>query len=188
MNDHLIRLVKKHYGSSATIERKLSGGVRIITPSGEIELKDRTLQSILGGSDMYRATLLFTHEMWGTVRVSGTAPHVLACMAHGKELGLDVIPEGDKKGSFGLTVAFAGLGFCFGTFAGLFLLNVNSFEPFEAGFVAALVTGVIANPFIETVLARDARWGGQEYRDIFPEIHGSERRANRDAARERGLL
>ena len=95
MNKQEKVLIEGHFGPDARIERRPLGGYRVIAPFGEVEIKDDGFQNIVGDGEMYQATLLFARERWGTVKVSGPAQHVMACMAHGKELGIDVIPQGE---------------------------------------------------------------------------------------------
>jgi hypothetical protein len=187
-----LTLIKKHFGEDVWLERMLFGGVRIITQSGEVDFKNHKFEYIVGGSDMYRSVLLCSHEMsGGPITVSGHAEHILAAMAHGKELGVKVNPEGVKEGSGCVALGFAMVAFWVGLVGGgifRFVTRADDFEPLESGFVAAAIVGVIAYLGFNKVFARAARRGGQQYRDIFPEIPGSERRAARDVARERGLL
>ena len=57
-----------------------------------------------------------------------------------------------------------------------------------AGLVASLIA-LLVYPYFKRVAERDAAREGQQYRDIFPEIHGpSDRQAPRESARQRGLL
>jgi hypothetical protein len=191
MNVRSIDLIKKHFGQDAEFHRDLFGVVHVSSRYGQVEFKKQQFENLIGGSDLYRAVLLFSAESWGSVRVSGNSDHILACMAHGKQLGLNVIPLGNAEGSGCLALGCAFVAFAAALLAGAILMLfqvLHGIEPLDLGAVAALVTGLITYPFIKKALAKDARKGGQRYRDVFPEIHGSDRQARRDAARERGLM
>jgi hypothetical protein len=192
MNKQVKLLIERHFGPDARIERKLFGGYRIIAPFGEVEIKDDGFENIVGDGDMYQATLLFARERWGIVRVTGSAQHVMACMAHGKELGVDVVPLGDTgQEAFEVAVPCALVGFCLGMFFGMFFgafFDDVTAGVLYGGFIGAYAFGSFGHFLIKKAEERDARQIGQQYRDIFPETYGSERRANHEAARRKGLL
>jgi hypothetical protein len=57
--------------------------------------------------------------------------------------------------------------------------------------VGLVVTGglwLLINPAWEQAARRAARRRGQAYVDAFPQVHGSEREAKYDEARQKGLL
>lgn len=183
--------MKKHFGEETESDRDVFGVTHIRCRYGQADFKEERFESAIGGSDIYRAALLFSAERWGQVKVTGTSVHILACMAHGKELGLNVIPEGNKEGSGCLVLGFAAVAFCTAVLAGVILALfdiLHGLEPLELGVGAAIAAGLIAYPLLKKLLASDAARAGQKYRDIFPEVHGSERNAARDAARRKGLL
>jgi hypothetical protein len=182
-------LAKYFFGEDARIEHKLFGGLRIITRLGdqvEFISPKKGFRNYVGGPELYRSALLMMRHISGTVVVKGSSDHIIACMAYGRELGIKVIPQGETTSGGKLTIGAAGISWICSYPVSGFIWN-----SLDGIWISALVASLVAvsvHPYFKRVAQQDAAREGQQYRDIFPEIHGSDRRASRDAARQRGLL
>jgi hypothetical protein len=170
-------VVKKYFGEDASIKRKLWGWYRISSPLGEAKFhEEKGFPELVGGPEIYRSSVLTMEELLGWVPVSGTPEHITATLAHCESLGIQAVPEvrdGDGCLTFLIGIAFFSAA------------DIFSWPGILIG-IAVWALGV--RPWIKKRLALRARRAGQKYRNVFPEIHGSDRDAKRDAARSRGLL
>jgi hypothetical protein len=188
IDEHTVVVIRKYFGPYAMIEKRWSGWIRVTISGGwQVAFKPgEGLSDIIGGAEMYRAALLMSDELWGCAKVSGSHEQILASIAHGKELGVRVLPVVEQEPSAPIAFAFGALVFCFTLLIGMFFLGFG--ELFEAAFLLAIASAAIADPFIEKLLAKDALRAAQKYMDVFPDLYGSERKADREVARRRGLL
>jgi hypothetical protein len=190
MDKQIVVLAKYFFGEDAKIERKLFGGAWITTGLGdqvEFVSAEKGFRNYVGGPELYRSTLLMMRHISGNVVVKGSSDHIIACMAYGRELGIKVVPQGETTPGWKLTVGASGVSW-------IFLYPICGFiwDSLDGIWIAGLVASLIAllvYPYFKRVAERDAAREGQQYRDIFPEIHGpSDRQAPRESARQRGLL
>jgi hypothetical protein len=174
MDARTVAVFDKHLGHATTIKRRFWGGYRIVSRLGEAEFdEDDGFTDVVGGPEMYRATVLIMYDLRGYVAVSGSTQHVVATLAHGEALGIPVIPEVRDTNEGCLTFFVAIVFFCFTPLGGL---------------LGVPIWIIWIHPWLKKRHTRSARVKGQRYRNVFPEIHGSERKADREAARQRGLL
>ena len=180
-------ILRKHFGEDADIKELYWGGLRITTENGEIDFQYDRFENLVGGPEMYQAMVLCTEELWGGVSVFGTSNHITAAMAHGEALGIKVIPEvrAENEGvsTFWTCVPlFTALAWA----ASFFL---SGWQMWAAAILATVFigAGVIFPAFVKAG-RRDARIRGQEYQNVFPDMHGSDRRAREEDARRRGVI
>jgi hypothetical protein len=189
MDQQIVVFVKFFFGEDARIERKLFGRLLITTRLGdqvEFVSPEKGFRNYCGGSEIYRSALRMMQHIGGTVTVKGSSDDIIACMAHGRELGITVIPQGKTYHPLHITFVFAGFASIFAWLITCFLGNF--IDAIWVGFLVWGGGGFLLYPYFQRAMKRDANRAGQQYRDIFPEVHGSDRRASREAARLRDLL
>jgi hypothetical protein len=155
----------------ADIERMVFGGYRINTRTGFVEFKDGNFGKFVGGPDVYRGVLLSAKDMgWPYIVVHGDEQHIVACMAHGAEVGMEVVPE-VKNGDLGCLLTIIGLPiFCGCTWLASWWLD--AWIDAAAGVAATIVIMCfLVEPAIEKITTRAARMRGQVYRNVLPNVH-----------------
>jgi hypothetical protein len=184
-----IELIKRHFGNDVKIKKSLGGVFRVTTPTGgSIEIKQDGFRLYGGGEDVYRAITLLAADCWGGFKASGPREHILACMAHGEALSVQVTPDGKQSGggcariSGAFMVAMIGL-----PASGIAFL----FGGDDAAHVGMGITA-IAVLVLWLLMAREQkeqeRRRSQEMRSIFPVVHGLPRDASLDDADRQGWL
>jgi hypothetical protein len=181
-------MIKKHFGADVGIERRLSGIFLVRTSTGELEIKQDGFRIHTGGEDVYRSITLLAGEAWGGLKANGPREHILACMAHGEVLGVDVTPDVKQKGGccarICVTFLVAMIGWPASWIASLFWD--------ETGKYAGLGITGLAIVVLWQLMARDQkeqeRRQAQEMRFIYPVHHGTPRDASTDDLEEGGWL
>ena len=190
-----LKIVKKHCSRipGAEIKYLWSGGWRVSTPSGGYaDIKPTEIKNTSGGADIYALVTAICKDSWGQMTVRGTSTHILASMAHGEEQGLLVIPENrDGLGclTFLLYLALVPVGY-FAFFLS-FAIGIVFLPPETVTILAVLVTiwAVMgAHKSGKDSITRKARQAARQYHNPFPDVHGSDRDATREAIGRRGLL
>jgi len=151
------------------------GSYRINTRTGFIEYDGKKFTHPVGGADLYRGIAQSMKDMgYTSMTVDGSEQHIVASMAAGAEVGIDVIPEIGKKTSGCLTLLswFVMFAVC-KAIAGVWLGDAESSF---AGFAAATVLMVFwGGPILDKRAEREARLRGQIYRNTLPDVHGHQR-------------
>jgi|HubBroStandDraft_6_1064221.scaffolds.fasta_scaffold695353_2 hypothetical protein len=189
MNDEtILAILQKHFGPDASIEPMLFGGWRISTRTGgEVEFTGEKFENIIGGSDVYRGVVGAGSELWGgTISVDGPSSHILTALAHGDDQGVIIQPT--IKDATSGCLKFLAVVAIFGISAGIASAHMGGWQSLALGAVVAGGVMSLINPSWNKAANRAARRRGQKYLDAFPQVHGSDRVANRDAARDKGLL
>lgn len=187
MDKQIVVFIKHFFGDDARIERQL-GYLRITTRLGdqvEFVSPEKGFRNYVGGPELYRSALLMMRHM-GPVVVKGKSDHIIAAMAYGRELGIKIVPQGETTSGGKLTFGAAGV--CWIFFYPICGFIWNSLDGIWIAGVAASLIALLVYPYFKRVAQREAAREGQQYREIFPEVHGSDRRASREAARQRELL
>ena len=180
-----IERIRKHFGPRASVRRTAFGGYRIATPSGgEVEFTQKNFNIHCGGDDVYAATMALAAEAWGGVEVQGPSEHIIASMAHGDALGINVIPE--VKGSGGcLRFFIAAIAFIVGV--GIAARTGTDVDVLPALFVGG-AAAVVMWKYVKKIQKRNARRRAQPYRFQYPQAYGDDRTASHDEARDKGWL
>jgi hypothetical protein len=188
MDQELVRLIRKYFGQDVQIEREFLGGVHITTTRGDqVDFCGGEFENFSGDAELYRSVILMCGELHGRMTVEGRPEHVLAAMAHGKELGVLVIPRGDDGGAWIVAVWCGFSAWLFTLMFGWMLIGFEHLFYAACGF--GLAAFAIAYPSLKKDFYRKSVSYVQRYRDIFPDVHGpADRKASRERARERGLL
>ena len=92
-------VIKKYFGKDAKVYG-FGGHYRVVTASGgEVSINQKKINTIYGGEDVYRAVVLLAGECWGGLEVKGgSREFILASMAHGEALGVNVQPNFEERG------------------------------------------------------------------------------------------
>jgi hypothetical protein len=182
MDEEQLCLIFKHFEDVHLKEVKWGGRLRFICKYGQFDYSSRYgFLNLIGGADLYRRVVLCSHEMNGGTGVyaCGDQQHVAAMMAHGEELGVPIIPVVDYSQE---EVSLIG-GLSLVLFiAGWIVMSI------WAGIGLVILAALFVFPSIEKMLVYGALQRGQQYRDIFPNIHGDDRQAKYGAARKGGYI
>jgi LPXTG-motif cell wall-anchored protein len=91
-------VIKKYFGKDAKVYG-FGGHYRVVTPSGgEVSISQKKINTIYGGEDVYRAVVLLAGECWGGLELKGgSRESMLASMAHGEALGVNVQPNFEER-------------------------------------------------------------------------------------------
>jgi hypothetical protein len=163
-------LFKKNF-PGAQLERIGLSSWRINTRTGFVEYNGKTFTRPVGGYDLYRGIALSTKDMGYTaLTVDGTEQHIVATTAACAEVGIDVIPEINKKNSGCLT--FIAWLFLFGLFDGISTSWLDDRMSFWAGITGASLIMLWISPMLDKRAERAAMLRGQIYRNPLPDIHG----------------
>jgi hypothetical protein len=180
-------MIRKHFGEDCEVRRKLFGGFNVTTPTGgDVDIKGHKISVHSGGEDVYQAMVSLAAEAWGSVTAFGPDDHVLATMAHGEALDVQVTPIVEDSGTgclrFFLAILMLVIGFWIVT-----SVATTPNEQIVGGIIALLVT-VKTDGFLKKAAKRAERRAGQKYRNLQPNIHGGRRDASRDDAKRKGWL
>jgi hypothetical protein len=174
--DYEIEVFRKYF-PGAEIEALRFGGWRIHTLTGFVEYKDGRFPRTVGGPDIYRGMCQCAKEFGWTFIVL-KAPekhkndqHILACMAHGAEVGIDVVVEVQSEDEGCLFCMM-----CFAIWALVAWLGSLLLNGWVAMVVSIGVTKLVVSKFIEPEfdrwMVRNERQRGQIYRNVLPKAHG----------------
>ena len=98
-------LIRKYFGRRASIEsRWFADGYKVTTETGgEFLISEKTFEIVIPTDDGILSMTLLGNELWGSIKVNGSPEFIMAGMAHGEALGVNVRP-GIKRGWFGRSV------------------------------------------------------------------------------------
>jgi hypothetical protein len=176
-------LIKKYFGKDARVQG-FSGHYRVTTPSGgEVLISQKYIKTIFGGEDIYRAVVLLAGECWGGMRAGqGSREFMLASIAHGEALGVDVRPDFEDRGA------------TFSRWCGaVFVLAVSyaMILPHE-GRALAVMGALLAAVLVFNLMKRDARRKEQRKLEtsgfLFPRQTTGAEYATEEQLRKGGLL
>lgn len=187
MDEDTVAFLHRHFGEDAWIRPLLFGGWRITTRAGgEVVFTGDKFDKLIGGSDVYRGVTSAGKELWGTIAVDGPAYHVMTSLAHGEDLDAIVQPtiREDNEGCLKVLAVVAGYGIAF-AIASFFM---NTPATYVAAAIVIVGLGLLINPIWEEAATRAARRRGQQYIDASPKHTPSQRMANYEEARRKGLL
>lgn len=94
-------LIRKYFGRGVRVRtRWFADGYKVLTETGgEVLISDDEMTIRSGGEDVYHALTLLGDELWGKITAYGPRESVMAWVAHGEALGVNVRP-GIKRGWF----------------------------------------------------------------------------------------
>lgn len=98
-------LIRKYFGRGARIRsRWFADGYKVTTPSGgELLISAKEFTIVIATDDVMHSMTLLGYELWGGITANGSREFIMAQMAHGEALGVNVRP-GIKRGWFWRTV------------------------------------------------------------------------------------
>lgn len=176
-------LIKKYFGKDARIIG-FDGCYRVTTRTGgEVLISQKKIKLIFGGEDIYRAMILLQGECWGSVKAGhGSREFMLACIAHGEALGVDVQPDFEDKGAtFGR--------WCVAVF--VLVITYVMTQP-GAGDALAAMGALLAAALAFNMMKRDARRKEQRKLEtsgfVFPRQTNGAEYATEEELRKGGLL
>jgi hypothetical protein len=176
-------LIKKYFGKDARIVG-FGGHYRVTTPNGgEVIISQKKIKLIFGGEDIYRAMILLEGECWGSVKAGhGSREFMLASIAHGEALGVDVQPDfEDKEATFSRW------------FGAVFVLVITfvMILPHEGDALAAM-GALLAAVLVFNLMKRDARRKEQRKLEtsgfLFPRQTTGAEYATEEELRKGGLI
>jgi hypothetical protein len=183
---------QRYFGEEATVKLGFSpGGWRISLPNGCSAViglnskREKLIVEAVGGSEIFAAAILLLKEIQGYAIVAGSQETVLAGIAQGDTMGIEVIPELYPDETIYKKIGLV-CGMVCGS-AGLLIgiLNDNVVGGVVGGILGAMVACMICGSFVARGGIQRARQKGQALKSSFPEIHGGNRKATLDEARER---
>jgi hypothetical protein len=179
----ITRAMVLKYLPDAQFENMLLGGLRATTPGGgELEIDD-AIHFHSGGSEVIRAFVFLCAETYGdNFTVSGPDDFVLSVMQHAALNHISVVPIIEDSGDGCLKVLVALV--TFGAVAGI----VGGFFGAVFGIPAGAVSSVFVWNRLAKALERQERRRGQQYRYTYPDVLGSDRKADRNQAIKKGWL
>lgn len=182
-------MIKKHFGPDAAIERRLGGVFRVNTPrGGEIEIDQTRFRVHTGGEQIYAAMTLLGAEAWGGLTVSGPREHILAFLAHGDALGVNVTIRQERSGSGCLRICAALIGAVVAIPAYLLASVFGAENAGQVAIGAAVVATILMLGIISREQKENERRRIQELYFLYPRQHGLPRDASHDDAQRGGWL
>jgi hypothetical protein len=181
------KMIRKHFGEDCQVRRKFFGGFNVTTATGgDVEIKGDKINLHCGGADVYQAMVSLAADAWGGLTAFGPDDHVLATMAHGEQLDVQVTPIVEDSGTgclrFFVAIVMLAIGFWI---VGSFATTTN--EQIVGGIIAVIVT-LKMDGLLKKAEKRAERRRGQKYRNLHPKVHGGRRDASRDDAQRKGWL
>jgi hypothetical protein len=177
-------VIKKYFGKDARVIG-FGGRYRVTTPSGgELLISQKKIKLIFGGDDIYRAMTLLEGECWGAVKAGhGSREFMLASIAHGEALGVDVQPDFEDKGAtFGR--------WCSAVF--VFIAGYAMILDKHAGRALAVIGALLAAALVFKLMKRDARRKEQRKLEtsgfLFPRQTSGAEYASEEELRKAGLI
>ena len=185
VKDDRVRFMR-HFGIEAKWKRLVGGGGRVELPNGSsVHLAASAVQEVTGDGQLYAAALKYMHQArkGKPVVVTGSQENVLAGIAHGEQLGIEIIPELYPKRFY---QGFALLGAIMCATAGFYL--IDGWQGFLAGYGASLVLVPVLLAVLSRPMRRAARRRGNRLRNLFPHVQGGDRSAKIADAKARGMI
>jgi hypothetical protein len=181
------KLIRKHFGEDCRVRRKVLGGFNVTTPTGgDVDIKSDKINLHCGGADVYQSMVSLAADAWGDLTAFGPDDHVLATMAHGEALDVQVTPIVEDSGTGCLRFFVATLMLAVGCWIVTSFATTTNEE--IVGATIVLLVTIKIDGFLKKATKRAERRAGQKYRNLHPNIHGGRRDASHDDAKHKGWL
>jgi hypothetical protein len=185
---------RHHFGEQAKVGRSwLPCGWRISLPDGSAVViglngrEEKTIDKVVGSGQIYAAAISLLRDLQGFAIVRGTKENILAGIAQGAPMDVEVIPEVYPSFMTQMKIGMA----CSPLFFVGLIVGIGS-DSVGAGLIGGIALSQIAAWIWCWTISRGgiqgARQRGQALKSAFPSVQGGNRKAGIDDAKTRGML